>query len=209
MTKEEYIRKAIEMLDNELFEGDLDLINHQYQVSWGRCPGKKLTETIQPYEDENARLEDFFPTTICINFTIKDPIEFLGNLALECIHAFFNEKKSTTKRFKSLAKKYYFDSPYNSYHPTQYLEDILNEIFKKLEKECGKWPITPVIFPVKEKKEGKKNTIVLFCPNCGLEAKVSKKAWEKSSSGFPTCGCGAKWGQVLDEEINENENEQK
>lgn len=208
MCTEEYIKRAVEMLDAELFEGDLDLLNHQFQVSWGRTPGKKMSESIFPFDGEDVKLDDFFPVTICINYTIKDPIEFLGNLALECIHAFFDEKK-VNKRFKSLAHKYYFDTPYTSYHPTPYLRDILEAIYKKLTKECGAFPIKPVVFYPKEKKEGKKNTIVLFCPNCGLEAKVSRKVWEKNLNGFPTCGCGAKWGQVLDEEINEDVNEQK
>lgn len=208
MCTEEYIKRAVEMLDAELFEGDLDLLNHQFQVSWGRTPGKKMSESIFPFDGEDVKLDDFFPVTICINYTIKDPIEFLGNLALECIHAFFDEKK-VNKRFKSLANKYYFDTPYTSYHPTPYLRDILEAIYVKLTKECGAFPIKPVVFYPKEKKEGKKNTIVLFCPNCGLEAKVSRKVWEKNLNGFPTCGCGAKWGQVLDEEINEDVNEQK
>ena len=80
MTREEWLRHAVEMIDAEIFEGDLDTINHQFQINCGNCPGKKLSSTIQPYDGENVKLEDFFPTTISISHTIKDPIDLLGNL---------------------------------------------------------------------------------------------------------------------------------
>lgn len=204
MCTEEYIRKAIEMLDAELFEGDLDLLNHQYQVSWGRTPGKKMTESIQPFDGEDVKLEDFFPTTICVNFTIKDPVEFLGNLALECIHAFFDEKK-VNKRFKSLANKYYFDTPYTAYHPTPYLKGILEAIYNQLVKECGPWPIKPVVFYPKEKKEGKKNTLVMFCPSCGFSVKVLRKDFEKNGQKCCKCICNTLMGIDYGDEINEVE----
>ena len=54
----------------------------------------------------------------------------------------------------------------------------------------------------KEKKDGKKNTIIIFCPNCNTEFKVSKKDWEKNTSGLPTCGCGTKMGIDLTDETN-------
>lgn len=202
MCTEEYIKRAVEMLDAELFEGDLDLLNHQFQVSWGRTPGKKMSESIFPFDGEDVKLEDFFPVTICINYTIKDPIEFLGNLALECIHAFFDEKK-VNKRFKSLAHKYYFDTPYTSYHPTPYLRDILEAIYVKLTKECGSFPIKPVVFYPKEKKEGKKNTLVMFCPNCNFEVKVSRKTFEKNGQKCCVCPCGTHMGIDYGEEVNE------
>lgn len=204
ITREKWLRHAVEMLDTKLFNGDLDLYNRQYQVSVGRCPGKKLSESVFPFDGENVTLDDFFPVTMQVSWTIKDPIELLGNLALECIRAFFDERKMS-KRFKSLADKYYFDKPYNKFTPTTYLNDVLEEVHTELVKNYGEFPGYPVVFHPKEKKEGKKNTIVLFCPNCGLEAKISRKVWEKNSSGFPTCGCGAKWGEALDNETNDND----
>ena len=50
MTREEWLRKAVEMLDSELFEGDLDLVNHEFQITCGKFSGSKRTDTIQPYE---------------------------------------------------------------------------------------------------------------------------------------------------------------
>lgn len=202
ITREKWLRHAVEMLDTKLFNGDLDLFNRQYQVSVGRCPGQKMSESVFPYDGENVNLDDFFPVTMQVDWTIKDPIELLGNLALECIHAFFDERK-VNKKFKALAEKYYFDKPYNKFTPTSVLIDILEDVHKSLVSEYGEFPGYPVVFHPKPKKEGKKSTLVLFCPNCGMEYKVNRKAWEKNTNGMPTCGCGTKMGLDLTEENNE------
>ena len=204
ITREKWLRHAVEMLDTKLFNGDLDLFNRQYQVSIGRCPGQKMSESVFPFDGENVSLDDFFPVTMQIDWTIKDPIDLLGNLALECIHAFFDERK-VNKKFKALAEKYYFDKPYNKFTPTSVLRDILEDVHKSLVKEYGEFPGYPVVFHPKPKKEGKKSTLVLFCPNCGMEYKVNRKAWEKNTNGLPTCGCGTKMGVDLTEDGNDNE----
>ena len=205
ITREKWLRHAVEMLDTKLFNGDLDLFNRQYQVSIGRCPGQKMSESVFPFDGENVSLDDFFPVTMQVDWTIKDPIDLLGNLALECIHAFFDERR-VNKKFKALAEKYYFDKPYNKFTPTSVLRDILEDVHKSLVKEYGEFPGYPVVFHPKPKKEGKPNTLVIFCPNCGMEYKVNRKAWEKNTNGLPTCGCGTKMGVDLTEEGNEEEN---
>lgn len=204
ITREKWLRHAVEMLDTKLFNGDLDLFNRQYQVSIGRCPGNKMSESVFPFDGENVSLDDFFPVTMQVDWTIKDPIDLLGNLALECIHAFFDERR-VNKKFKALAEKYYFDKPYNKFTPTSVLRDILEDVHKSLVKEYGEFPGYPVVFHPKPKKEGKPNTLVLFCPNCGMEYKVNRKAWEKNTNGLPTCGCGTKMGVDLTDESNEEE----
>ena len=202
MTREEWLRKAVEMLDAEIFEGDLDTVNHGYQINCGIVPGKKLTTTIQPYDGEEVKLEDFFATTISVSHTIKDPIEMLGNLARECVFAFFNEKK-VNKRVKRLFEKYYFEAPFSSYNPSSYLVDLLNIVHKKMVDKYGEFPGETVVVYPKEKKEGKKNTLLVFCPNCDYQVKVSRKMYEKYGQGTPTCVCGAK--MAIDQENEENE----
>lgn len=202
ITREKWLRHAVELLDTKLFNGDLDLFNRQYQVSIGRCPGKKGSESVFPYDGEDVNLDDFFPVTMQVSWTIKDPIELLGNLALECVHAFFNEPK-TNKRFRQLADKYYFDKPYNKYTPTTHLTDILTEVHNELVKNYGEFPGYPIVFHLKEKKPGKKNTLVMFCDNCGYEVKVSRKVWEKNGQGTCTCVCGTKMAMDLTDETDE------
>lgn len=201
ITREKWLRHAVEMLDTKLFNGDLDLFNRQYQVSIGRCPGQKCSESVFPFDGEDVSLDDFFPVTMQVSWTLKDPVEMLGNLALECIHAFFDERKQT-KRFKQLADKYYFEKPYSKFTPSSHLRDILEDVHTSMVKEYGEFPGYPVVFHPKPKKEGKKNTIILFCPECAMEYKVSRKMWEKNRSGFPTCGCGTKMGIDLTDETD-------
>ena len=205
MTREEWLRKAVEMLDVEIFEGDLDTINHKFQINCGIVPGKKLTNTIQPYDGEEVKLEDFFATTISVSHTIKDPIEMLGNLARECVFAFFNEKK-INKHTKRLFEKYYFEAPFTSYNPSSYLIELLNIIYKKMVAQHGEFPGETVVIYPKEKKEGKKNTLVLFCPDCGYEIKVSRKMHEKHGQGAPTCVCGSKMALDCEDENENTEN---
>lgn len=204
MTREEWLRHAVEQIDTFIFKGSLDTINHKYQITCGICPGKKLTNTIQPYDGEDVRLDDFFPTTITVDHTIDNPIEIISNLAYECVFAFFNEKK-INKRVKKLLEKYYFEAPYTSCTPSQYLLDTVKIIYEELKKRYGEFPGKKVIIHKKEKKDSKKNIVIVSCPNCGIEYKVNRKMWEKNTSGLPTCGCGAKMtviddGQIQDED---------
>ena len=203
MTREEWLIKAVLKLDTEVFDGDLDTINHSYQINCGIVPGKKLTNTIQPYDGENVKLEDFFPTTISVSHTIADPIEMLINLTRECVFAFFNEKRSS-KRAKKLLEKYYFEPPFSNCNPTPYLREIINIVYKQMVSEYGEFPGSTVIIYPKEKKDTKKNTLLLFCPVCGYEIKVSRKMHEKHGQGTPTCVCGAKMGIDCEDEIEEN-----
>ena len=203
MTREEWLRRAVEMIDAEIFEGDLDTINHQFQINCGICPGKKLSNTIQPYDGENVKLEDFFPTTISVSHLIKDPIELLGNLTRECIFAFFNEK-SVNKRTKKLFEKYYFEAPYTAYNPSTYLQTLLDIVYKQMVAKYGEFPGEAVVIYPKEKKEGKKNTLIGFCSECGFEVKVSRKMFEKHGQVMPTCVCGCKMGLDCEDENQEN-----
>lgn len=197
ITREKWLRNAVEVLDTKLFNGDLNLYEHQYQVSVGRCPGQKKSETVFPFDGEEVNMDDFFNVTMQVSWELKDPIDILANLAYECIHAFFDERKNT-KRFKMLAGKYYFDKPYTKCNITPHLRDILEDVYK----EVGEFPGQPVVFHPKPKKEGPKTTLIIFCPSCGMEYKVNRKTFEKSNSGLPTCGCGTKMGVDLSDETN-------
>ena len=193
MVREEWLRHAVEQLNATVFNDDLDLLNHNFQISCSKLGSKKMTETIQPYEGEDVKLDDFFPTTILVNHNIKDPKDILKYLTYECIHAFFNEK-GKGKTFKKLAEKYYFEKPYDNNCASQHLLDLLDDVYTKLKKNYGDWPGEAVVSHKKESKEGKKNVIVAFCPECGYEIKVSRKTLDKHGWGTPTCPCGTKMG---------------
>lgn len=192
MTREEWLRHAVEQINTDIFHGELDLLNHDYQIACGRCPGKKLTETIQPSDNEDIGIDDFFPTTIHVNFTIGDPIEMLSVLAAECIPAFMNVKPKG-KQFKKIAKEFGFEF-YDRYcAPGEDLKSSIRDIYNRIKKDYGEFPGKPIKFPAKTSTK-KVNTYMIFCPECGYEMRISKKMFDKHNSGLPTCPCGAKMG---------------
>ena len=73
--------------------------------------------------------------------------------------------------------------PYNKYTPSTHLTDILTEVHKELVRIMVSSLGYPIVFHPKEKKPGKKNTLVMFCDNCGYEVKVSRKVWGEKWSG--------------------------
>ena len=209
ITREEWLIHAVYELDKRVFSGDLNLEGRQFQIGTGRCPGSKNSEVVQPYDGEDVTLDDFFPTTMSVSWTIKDPIEILGNLALACIHGFFDEKRCSTKRFKGLAKKYGFDKPYNTYCGTADLKAKLEETLAALTNEYGAYPGKAVSFK-KEEKAGnrKKSTLKIFCPECGFEMSVKRRMLEKHGNKLPICPCGSQMGLDLsDEEVDQNQDD--
>ena len=206
INREEWLKQAVYKLDVSVFNGDLDSLNHKFQITCGICPGKKLSHTIQPYDGEDVRLDDFFRTTISINHSIKDPIDILSNLARECVFAFFNESK-LNKNTKKLFDKYGFEAPFTGANPSLYLNDILEGVYKEMVKEYGEFPGDTVVIHEKDKKESKKNTVLIFRPECGYEIKVTRKMHEKHGQGTPTCVCGCKMGVDYGEEVEDTKNE--
>jgi len=189
MTREEWLRHAVEELDAAVFNGDLDLLNHDFQIACGRTRGGKPTECVQPSEGININMDDFFPTTIGVSYLIRDNIEMLIALAKECIHAFFNIQ-GNGKQFKKTAEKYMFID--GGKEASLQLQDIIKETYARLKKKYGDFPGKPVSFAKKETKQGKNGAVVYFCPECGFEAKVTRKMFEKHKAGKPTCVCGCK-----------------
>ena len=202
ITREEWLHRAVEKLNTKVFKGDLDILDRQFRVTWGKCPGVRKAESAWP--DDTTEFQDFFPITLSVSYTNGDPIEMLTALAYECVRAFFDERKMN-KRFKSLLGKYYFEAPFSSAHASSLLSDLIRETYDELKTELCPWEniAKPVVFPKKD-KDKQKNTLTLFCPSCGLTFRVNRKKFEKAGSKLPTCGCGAMMGVAYDEE-EENE----
>jgi hypothetical protein len=204
MTSEEWLREAVTQIDNIIFSGELDSANHDYQIYFGRVKGKRGAETVQPSDNEDITLDDFFPTTIGIDYT-SDVDDMLAHLAQECIRAFLGLTKG--KAFKKKCIEYYFDAPYSEAHPTPYLRDQLQDVHNAVEKICGEFPGKKIKFPVKEKKEKKPTRAVFFCPECGLEFSTPINKL-KGATGTPTCICGAKCGRDLSDEENSDSSQE-
>lgn len=205
-TTEQWLIEAVKTLDDMMFDGELHTNTHGFQIYFGRVKGKKGTETVQPSDAEAVTLEDFFPTTIGIDYQTRDIDEMLTRLAMECIKAFMGITKG--KAFKKKCEEYYFEKPYNEAHATPYLRTLIEDVRKCVEKKLGEFPGKPVKFPIKEPKEKKPTKAVFFCPECGLEYTVPIKKL-KGATGTPVCICGTRCGRDLsDEQSNNSETEE-
>lgn len=196
ITAEEWLKCAIKHIDTIVFEGELDSTSHGHQIYFGRTHGKRGCETIQPSDAEAIDLDDFFPTTIGVDYQTKDVDQLLANLTLECVRAFLGLTKG--KAYRKKCESIYFDRPYSTANPSPFLRDQLADVRAAVEKEVGAFPGKAIKFPVKEQKEKKKTKTVYLCPECGLELSASTKKL-KGATGTPTCICGARMGIVDDE----------
>jgi hypothetical protein len=213
MTREEWLRNAVEKLNSNLFNNDLDLLNNPYQISVGITRTNAQSKggnyaVCFPYDGEDPTLDDFFPNTIIINHAIKDPVEMLEAVALACIRAFFNHKKDN-KKFKKHCEEYYFEQVDKQMIASDYLKSILNGVYGVMVKTYGDFPGKAVVQHVKDKDDNKdkqKRTIKMFCPSCDFETKTSRKVFEKYGQKCPTCMCGAQMAVDLEDENDESEN---
>lgn len=206
MVREEWLRKAVELLDSDLFNGGLDLLNTNYQISCSWTKRNKIVEVVFPYDGPDVRLDDFFPNTIHVDVTCKDPIIVLTNLAYSCIQCFYGLRKVKNKKFKTLAESFYFDAPYTKCNPSEHLIGVIKNIYAKMVVRYGEFPGKAIVVRKKEKnKDGKKkNKIKFFCPECEYELTTSRKMFEKHDKKLPICVCGAKMAQDLEDEEDEN-----
>lgn len=199
MVREEWLRKAVELLDADLFKGGLEVLNNNYQIACGWTRRNRVSEVIFPYDGADVQLDDFFPNTIHISVTCADPKEMLVNLAYSCIQCFYGIRSTKNKRFKTLAESFYFDAPYSKCNPSEYLMEIIDSVYQKMVVRYGEFPGKPVIVRKKEKEKGPKKTIKLFCNECGYEMKITRKMYEKHDKKLPTCVCGHKMAIDMDD----------
>lgn len=205
-TREEWLRKAVDLLNRDVFNGSLILEERQdlidYQVSCALLNGRKLGEVVLPFEDnEDVSLDDFFPPTIHIDEKIKSPVEIIEVLAHECIHCFKNIRKHG-KLFAKEAKAIGFEKPYTEIHANY---DLASRC-KAIAAELGEFPGKPVI-PHKKETKKRKFSGKLFCPSCGYEVRISEKMFKDHNQEFPTCPCGQKFALDCTDEEDETEKE--
>lgn len=198
ITRESWLRQAVTLINDRFFNGEVDIEAHPYQIACGWTKrSTALGETINPKPDAPA--EYLFPTTIHIRISIDDPIDILGTLVHEFIHAFYNIH-GHGKDFAKIAKRIGFNKPYTKYYPSEELVLKLKEVYNEMVIHYGEWPGLPIKPVPEEAKEKKKNTYILFCPECGYEVRITRKTFEKHNQGLPTCVCGAKMARDCEDE---------
>lgn len=205
ITREEWLRHAVEALDAKLFAGGLELLKTNYQIGCGWTKKNKIAECIFPYDGADVQIDEFFPNTINVNFQVADPIQMLTGLAHACLQCFYGIRTCNGKQFKTLAESFYFDAPFNKPNASPYLIDILKDVHKSLVQQYGEFPGKAIVIHKKEAKKGKSNKIVLFCEKCGYEISTTKKVWEKYEKKAPICPCGQQMIQDVEDEDSENQ----
>lgn len=181
-TREEWLRAAVNLINKDIYNEEMDVV--EYQISSSLLGGKKMGDTIMPYQGENVGLDDFFPPTIHVDEKIKDESQLVAVIAHEMIHAFKDIMKHG-KAFGAVAGPAGFEKPYTSLN----LNEDLSAKCHTIAKELGPYPGVP-IKPAEKDKKTKTFSGKLFCPECGYELRVKEKAFKKY--GLPTCSCGTK-----------------
>jgi hypothetical protein len=204
MVREEWLRKAVELLDSDLFGGGLDILNNNYQIACGWTKRNKVAEVIFPYDGADVQLDDLFPNTIHVSVTCQDTKEMLVNLAYACIQCFYGIRSTNSKKFKTLAESFYFDSPFSKCNPSQYLLEVIDNVYQKMVVRYGEFPGKAIVVRKKEKTKGQKRSLKLFCPDCSYEMTITRKMFEKHGNKLPTCVCGTKMALDLEDEDYEN-----
>lgn len=57
-TREQWMRAAVDKINEEIFGGDMDIV--KYQISSSLLNGKALGNTVMPFDGEDVGLNDFF-----------------------------------------------------------------------------------------------------------------------------------------------------
>ncbi len=195
-TREEWLRAAVPLINELIFGSKFEIVD--YQICCGWCKSSKaMGETALPPQGEDVGLDDFYPPTIQIGIDIKEPGNIVAVLAHEMIHAFGNIK-GHGKAFRVYAGPAGFEAPFTKFNPSDYLLDLCEDICIQL----GEWPGQAVI-QHKKPKEKKPHRGKMFCPSCGFECKTTAKMIDQF--GLPTCPCGTKMGEDLEEITDEND----
>lgn len=187
-TREQWMRAAVDKINEEIFGGDMDIV--KYQISSSLLGGKTLGNTVMPFDGEDVGLDDFFPPTIHIDEKIDSPSMIVAVIAHEMIHAFKDIKKHG-KQFAAVAGSAGFVKPFASLH----LGEELAMKCRYIAKDLGEFPGAP-IKPHKKPKKPKTFSGIIFCPECGYELRVKEKAFDKH--GLPICPCGCKMALSYD-----------
>lgn len=187
ITREDWLRKCVEMINERIFDSEFDLEKEEYQIACGWCKSNKaIGETIFPYDGEDVSLDDFFPVTIHMSVTETSVEDMIGALIHECIHALY-KIKNHGKDFKYHALRLGFEKPITQLHMSDGLKEKVETIHDEMVRLYGEFPGKP-IKPNKKERERKKTIFKLFCPDCGFTVKAKKDDVDKF--GRPRCACG-------------------
>lgn len=101
LTREEWLNKAIVVLDETFFKIETMSFKTPLRVSVGWCSGKKAIGECWSHEVSSDNTTEMF-----ISPALDNPIEVLATLLHEMIHAHLGNGKGHGKEFKTIVKKF-------------------------------------------------------------------------------------------------------
>lgn len=205
-TREGWLGKAIQVMRPWFPEVEIPEIPEKVRVSCGWPSQRALSEKKRRIgECWSATLSGDQTSEIFISPYLGDPIEVLGTLTHELIHAAVGVRAGHRKPFSRAAKAIGLEKPWTATKPG----DDLTERLQEVAKELGPYPHDRLAGMECEFKNPKKQSTRLLkaiCPECGYTVRVTKTWIEQ---GLPVCSlCKVEFiCPDLEEDEEEEDNE--
>lgn len=173
---------------------DVDFVVPEFRVSVGWPKGKRSTTNVIGECFNTANFEDKVPQ-IYISPILEDPLEILGCLAHEMIHALDDCQNGHRGHFAYVFKRIGMVGKKTQCE----IGEDLKLVMKTIIEELGEYPHSKMGRGSGKKSGPKKQASRMFkvkCPNadCGYVVRASRMWMEL---GFPTCVCGTEMAEVV------------
>lgn len=202
-TREEWLASAADRLRPAFLScNGVIPVKVRYSCGWpagrrGSNSHKAIGQCWYPEASADGHVEIF------VSPAIDDPVEVLGILVHELVHACLDVKAGHGPRFRKLAVALGLEGKMTATVPGPALRDTLS----KLASVIGPYPHAELRRGEAADKPKKQSTrmIKVECPDCGYLVRTTRQ-W--LSQGTPTCVCGARMrAETLEDDPEEGEGE--
>lgn len=177
--REEWLTRAIPDLESMIVNAGAPALKAvRVTVSWPASghKGKAIGECYHPSVSADGSSQ------ITINPKLNDPVEVLGVLLHELIHASVGIDCGHKGAFKRTAKRVGLAGKMKATTPGPELTLRLKGMLTQL----GAFPHSPMSMGVRQKVQTTR-LLKIECPSCGYTCRTTSKWIE---AGYPTCPCG-------------------
>ncbi len=180
MTREEWLVRATNELKPDFLETGSEIPEKvRVTCGWPSHGGRaKKRVTGECWPSKKSGDEHF---EIFISPTLAQPVEVLGTLIHELVHAAVGLDAGHKKPFRDVAVALGLEGSMTATEVGEELEGRLHDLIAIL----GKYPHAEI--DPTQKKIQSTRMLKIQCPSCGWMARTSKKWMEM---GLPTCACG-------------------
>jgi hypothetical protein len=177
MNRETWLENAVAELTTALLP---DLPPVRVAAGWPSRGGTSLKKRVLG-ECWNPSVAEDGVSQIFLNPMLSDPVEILGVLVHELIHALHPDEGHKGK-FVATAREVGLTGPWTSTSVGEELAPMLKSIAEVL----GEYPHSKLT-PALQRKVQTTRQLKVTCENCGCVVRMTRK-W--IDAGLPTCACG-------------------